>query len=100
MTNDLFRDYLDGKIPSPAKARGPIELDDWQVQALVRIFHGSAEAFHAFAEQLEAAGIITAPLPREPRARALATRQRQGKGPPSSISWRGRERITNYRSQS
>lgn len=33
------------------------------------------------------------------RSAALAARKRQGKGPPSSSSWRGRERNTKYRSQ-
>lgn len=31
---------------------------------------------------------------------ALAAGQRQGKGPPSPVGWRGRERNTKYRSQS
>lgn len=34
------------------------------------------------------------------RHAALAAKQRSGKGPPSSSSWRGRERTTKYRSQS
>lgn len=96
MTNELFRDYLDGKI-TVRKLPESIPLDEWQVQVLRNIF--SSTAFQDFIEPLVAAGIVTLPLPREPRARALVAKQRQGHGPPSDGSWRGRERTTKFRSQ-
>lgn len=96
MTNDLFREYLDDMPPAHPPAE-PIPLDEWQVQALLNIL-GSA-AFQDFREKLVASGIITLPLPTEPRARALAAKQRRGHGPLPPGGWRGRERTTNYRSQ-
>lgn len=100
MTNQLFREVLEGRIPLPVKPNppAPILLDEWQMQALRNIFHSAA--FQDFMEPLVAAGIVTLPLPTEPRARALAAKQRQGHGPPTSGSWRGNERNTKYRSQS
>lgn len=47
----------------------------------------------------EAAGPPPEKLPTEPRARALWMKQHAGKGPPSSASWRGRERTTKFRPQ-
>ncbi|ALV45817.1 hypothetical protein MB46_10330 [Arthrobacter alpinus] len=96
MTNELFREYRNGK-GSDRPLPGPLLLDEWQVQALLNIFR--AAAFHEFIEPLVDAGIVKLPLPTEPRARALAAKQRQGHGPPSDSSWRGRERTTKFRSQ-
>ena len=94
MTNELFREVLEGRTPPPE----PLRLDEWQVQALLNILQGAA--FQDFIEPLVAAGIVTVPLPAEPRARALAAKQRRGHGPPLSAEWRGRERTTKFRSQS
>lgn len=100
MPNELFLEVLDGRIPLPAKTNppAPIPLAEWQVQALRNMW--GSDAFQDVIEQLAKAGIVTLPLPTEPRARALAAKQRQGHGPPSSVSWRGNERNTKYRSKS
>lgn len=98
MTNDLFREVLDGEIPTPLKPPAPIPLDERQVQALRNIFRSAA--YQDFIEPLVAASIVTLPLPTEPRARALAAKQRRGAGPLPPGGWRGRERTTKYRSQS
>lgn len=99
MTNQLFTEVLDGRIPLPVKPEppAPILLDEWQVQALRSILRSTA--FQDFMEPLIAAGIVTLPLPTEPRARALAAKQRRGKGPQQAPSWRGNERNTKYRTQ-
>lgn len=99
MTNELFREVLDGRITLPAKPKppAPILLAEWQIQALRNMW--GSDAFQDVIEQLAKAGIVTLPLPTEPRARALAAKQRQGHGPPSAEGWRGRERTTKFRSQ-
>ncbi|MEV8180312.1 hypothetical protein [Specibacter sp. NPDC078692] len=99
MTNQLFLEVLEGRIPLPVKPNLhlPVLLDEWQMQALRNIF--GSDAFQDFIKPLVAAGIVTLPLPTEPRARALAAKQRLGQGPPSAGGWRGRERTTKFRSQ-
>ena len=93
MTNELFREVLDGRVPPPA----PLLLDEGQSQALLNIFR--AAAFQDFIEPLIEAGIITQPLPTDPRARAIAAKAARGKGPQQPSGWRGRERNTKYRSR-
>lgn len=58
---------------------------------LLDSFQEAADAMNEFA------AAWSSPLPRKnPRATALAAKQRRGTGPPSSSGWRGRERTTKY----
>lgn len=106
--NNLFREYLDSDTPPPVKPTDePFTLTTWQLDFLAgavvpaaRQASKSVETLAPLVEWLISAGIITPPLPEEPRARALAAKQRQGKGPQPAASWRGRERATKFRSQS
>ncbi|WP_343317756.1 hypothetical protein AAFM46_10925 [Arthrobacter sp. TMP15] len=101
MTNQLFLEVLDGRIPLPAKPKPPTLADVIQgIEAMVHdIFAQIFKALIPLTESLQALGVIEKPLPIEPRARALAAKQRQGKGPPSPVDWRGRERNRIFRSQ-
>lgn len=97
MTNHLFREVLDGKIPVPPKRPASIPHQEWQFQALRNIW--GPDAFQDAIGSLIKAGIVTLPLPTEPRARALAVKSARGKGPQPPAGWRGKERNTKYRSQ-
>lgn len=104
MVNDLFREYLDSDTPAPVRQpKEPFTVTTWQrdflLQVLAPTIAEASEVYKNLADALIASGIIMPPLPKEPRARALAAKQRQGKGPPSQASWRGRERNTKFRSQ-
>ena len=83
-----------------------VELQPWQIEVLDRALCGwldqwrdAAKAIVDAASPLIAAGVIQPPLPTEPRARALAAKQRRGHGPPPANCWRGRERTLKYKSQ-
>lgn len=107
MTNELFREVLEGKIPTPRrKAAPPIVLTEWQVEFLAQymapMFDTIAEATQFVRDFLEGLGAhlpVQTPLPTEPRARALAAKQRRGHGPPASAGWRGQDSNTISRSQ-
>lgn len=106
--NQLFREHLDSDTPPPVKpAAEPFTLMDWQIGllagAIIPAAQQAKKSIDALAPLMECmvtAGIITPPLPKEPRARALAAKQRRGTGPPPARSWRGRERAIKFRSQS
>lgn len=124
MTNQLFRDYLDGKIPARAKPKPPTlgevaqrfaEAIGEPIRNVIGIFTKIAEAFTGADQQSSYTlappistpqtmhGNTISPIiydETNPRAQALAAKQRQGHGPPSSGSWRVRERSTKFRSQS
>ncbi|NVM97813.1 hypothetical protein [Arthrobacter sp. SDTb3-6] len=76
-------------------------LADWGValQAWQLPFLNASRAMAGFVEGLQETGVLPEPAPSDPRARALWAKKHQGKGPPPSSSWRGRERNTKYRSQ-
>lgn len=102
MTNQLFLEVLDGRIPLPAKPKPPTLAEAIRAAAdtVAACFGGLIDAFTPLINALQDTGVIDRPAPTEPRARALAAKQQQGHGPPLPAEWRGRERTTNFRSQS
>lgn len=137
MTNQLFLEVLDGKIPVPRPWHKPwiftvkpgvsfdttgwTTLEGHQLTAginfakLRRVFLNQLINAQDKCEHHHVAPVIGwidewPPLPGDeldwiiqddtnPRARALAAKQRLGHGPPSAGGWRGRERTTKFRSQ-
>lgn len=110
MTNKLFLEYLDGRIH--VRTRQELKREAAR-QAIARAGACWAAGSESFVRLAAAADFTAAQVsllgraladpeqpPKDPRLQALAARQRQGKGPPSSMGWRGRERNTKYRSQS
>ena len=118
MTNQLFRDYLDGKITvrTPKQIRHAAFM-----QAAARAVTSLAAAGAMFSAVGRAAGILEAqaqlmalgvapartyppPAQNHPGPNhlvvALAAKAVRSQGPPASVSWRGRERTTKFRSQS
>lgn len=102
MTNQLFLEVLDGRIPLPAKPKPPTfgEVINNLAKTVYDTYAQLFSVLTPLIESLQDLGVIEKPLPTEPRARALAAKQRQGHGPPSDEGWRGRERTTKFRSQS
>ena len=99
-TNDLFRDYLDGLIPMPAKPKPPTLAEAAQGiwDAFTDVFQQLAEAVQPTIKALQDLGVITTPPPTDPRERALWTQLHRGTGPaPEPLRTRGRN--NHYRTK-
>lgn len=100
MTNDLFRDLLDGKIPMPPKPKPPTFGEALQgiCDLVGGIFRDIAAAYQPLIETLQEAGAIPTPPPADPRERALWMRDHRNTGPaPEPLRTRGR--VTGYKEQ-
>ena len=98
MTNDLFRDLLDGRHPLPTRrerfrqevvARASMPWPESLATAFIRF----ADAFEFTATQIQLLGqaLEATDPPADPRARALWAKQHQGNGPqPEAMRVRGR----------
>lgn len=105
MTNQLFRDYLDGLIPAPAKPNQLTTAEAMQrfadavgvaVNEVISDFAKIAEAF-AVAD-LQSSYTLSPPSHTEARANALAHQRHRSTGPtPEPLRTRGRN--NHYRTK-
>lgn len=98
MTNDLFRDLLEGKIPLPSKPKPPTIADAFQsiFNMVTDVYREIAAAYQPLIETLQDIGVIATPPPSDPRARALWAKQQQGHGP-AMTPLRVRGRTAHYK---
>lgn len=98
MTNDLFRDLLDGRIPMPSKPKPPTIADAFQAifDMVGDVVREIVAAYQPLIESLQDLGVIATPPPTDPRARALWAKQQQGHGP-AVTPLRVRGRTTHYK---
>lgn len=126
MTNQLFRDYLEGRIvvrrrvrpgfyflpnlpdptaPTMKDLNAGIDLTPYVIIGRNAVYAEVIE-LPSWTYDLGSAPMRTYPASAQPhkdpdpRRAALAAKAARGKGPPSPGSWRGRERTTKFRSQS
>lgn len=97
-TNDLFRDYLDGQIPMPAKPKPPTLEEAFQnfADSVGASFRNIFNAFQPIIKGLQDIGVIESPPPTDQRERALWAAMNRGTGPtPEPL--RNRGRVNRYK---
>lgn len=100
MTNDLFRDLLDGRIPMPSKPKPPTIGDAFQsiFNMVGDVAREIAAAYQPLIESLQDLGLIETPQPADPRERALWAQLHRGTGPaPDPL--RNRGRVNRYKTR-
>ena len=100
MTNQLFREVLDGRIPLPAKPSPPTLADvfDSAWKNITDSFQNVLEAFQPLMESLQESGLIATAPPTDPREFALWNIKNRNTGPAlDNLAKRGR--VTHYKTK-
>ena len=96
MTNQLFREVLEGRIPLPAKPKPPTLAEAFE-SAWKNIAESFQNVLEAFQPLMKFALIATAP-PTDPRELALWNLNNRNTGPaPDNLAKRGR--VTHYKTK-
>ena len=100
MTNQLFREVLDGRIPLPAKPKPPTLAEAFESawERLAESFQAASKAFRPFMKSLQDVGLIATAPPTDPREFALWNIKNRNTGPAlDNLAKRGR--VTHYKTK-